>query len=757
VRFSRRVDKAVVIHGEVHGGIHLGDGGSARIVPRQLPRAVAGFINRDRERADLDREAARESVAGQCPVVVLKGTPGVGKTAMAVYWAHKRAEDFPDGQLYVNLRGHDNVPALPPSAALESLLRSLGFESAAIPVGEDERAALYRSVMFGTRRLLLLDNAESAHQIGPLFPTSHGCFVVVTTRNELRGIGALEGVRKVTLEVLASSEAVSLLEAVIGEGSRPGDDTELLARVATLCAGLPLALRLAGVQLAARPRVSLAEFIKELEARRLNVLGDASDPDPIRTVFDLSYERLSVDVARTFRLLGRYPGVNYTAESVGIAVGRTESETRLHLDTLVSAHLLRETDEGRFEMHDLLREYAADLSRSRDSDEMGKEVVTRLAAWYVTTMAVVSNAVGTDSLELPDPDGVPVTGSRVSFTKHGDARAWYEAERASLAETAIASCVAGRDDLGWTLAAWLLGIYEVTLEIDDWMATSKAGLDAARRLGDRFAEAVMLESLGKAYRATHQLDLAERYQRDSLTIRDEIGNVAGRIRSLNALGLVHRRAERLGEARRYFLQVRSLAVEAADRRFEAFAALNLGGLDLVEGLPDAALVELELARDLLRATGQHIYEVDANSDLALAYLDLNRPADAVNAAAEAVTIATTLHNRYFLATALTGQARVEDRAGNVAAALACFDEVIALHRQLRDLNREALVTFEAGDVYKKAGDLATAMNYYQRAAQLHSRVGDTGRADQASAKALSTGTAIAGGDRVARPDNTNGV
>ncbi|MGI5498961.1 BTAD domain-containing putative transcriptional regulator [Lentzea sp. CA-135723] len=309
--------------------------------PAQVPGGVPHLVGR----AEALRELGR-------PVSVIVGTCGVGKSALATRWAHLHSGDFPDGQLYVNLRGYDAAEPMPASAALEGFLRALGVER--IPPGVDERSALYRSTLAGLKMLVLLDNARSADQVRPLLPGRHGGVVLVTSRDDLAGLVARDGAHRITLGRLTEPESLALLRQVLGADRV---DAELAAAVelARRCAGLPLALRVAADR-AARP-ADLVAASADLDA--LDVPGDPASG--VRSALSWSYRALPPPAARLFRRLGRHPAPEHSAGSAAALTGVDLPAARRLLDVLRAAHLVEQTAPDRFVMHDLLRLYARQL------------------------------------------------------------------------------------------------------------------------------------------------------------------------------------------------------------------------------------------------------------------------------------------------------------------------------------------------------------------------------------------------------------
>ncbi|WP_248962040.1 AfsR/SARP family transcriptional regulator [Sphaerisporangium perillae] len=358
------------------GGTAGHSGGAARdigrrwAIPAQLPAEVPGFVGRDAELAELSLflPAKTRRAGGARPtmaVVTVSGTAGVGKSALAIRWAHRAREHFPDGQLYVDLRGY--APRQPVSAAgaLAGFLSALGVPSRDVPANLDGRSARYRTELSGRRMLIVLDNASSVEHVRPLLPGTPSCVVVVTSRDSLAGLVALHGAHRLHLDLLAPADAAALLRTLIG--ARVEDEPEAAAVLAGQCARLPLALRVAAELATARPAGTLADLVTELadQRRRLDLLDAGGDAHAaIRAVFSWSYRRLPADAARAFRVLGLHPGPDLDAHAAAALIGEGPEEARRLLGVLAHAHLIGPGGRtGTYAMHDLLRAYAADLAR----------------------------------------------------------------------------------------------------------------------------------------------------------------------------------------------------------------------------------------------------------------------------------------------------------------------------------------------------------------------------------------------------------
>jgi DNA-binding SARP family transcriptional activator len=360
--------------------------------PRELPADVSAFTGRTAELHRLDQLlSCRATYAGRMPTAVISavsGTAGVGKTALAVHWAHRVVDRFPDGQLHVNMRGYDPAQPMAPADALAVFLRALGVPDQDIPVGEDQRAARYRSLLAGKRVLIVVDNARTSEQVRPLLPGAYTCAVVVTSRDSLAGLVARDGAARLDLDVLPLGDAVTLLCDLLG--ARADADLPATAELARQCSRLPLALRVAAELAASRPEVPLTDLIAELadEQKRLDVLDAGGDPrTAVSSVFSWSYRHLDPDVARAFRLTSLHPGPDFDSYAVAALLATTFDQAGGMLDALSRAHLIHPTGPGRYGMHDLLRIYGRGLKDAEQGEEQALEALARLTDHYVHAAA----------------------------------------------------------------------------------------------------------------------------------------------------------------------------------------------------------------------------------------------------------------------------------------------------------------------------------------------------------------------------------
>ncbi|HEU5269997.1 MAG TPA: helix-turn-helix domain-containing protein [Jatrophihabitans sp.] len=390
-------------------------------VPRQLPPAVAHFTGRLEALAELDRV-----FAGGGGIAALVGTAGVGTTALAVHWAQARSDRYPDGQLYLDLRGFHPEPPLPSSQALARILRALGVPPAELPRDCAERSALCRSLLAGRRMLVLLDNARDSEQVRELLPDTASCAVLVTSRQNLTGLVARHGARRIEVPTLATDEAVQLLYELAGEPVRRAPAAA--AELTELCARLPLALRLAAELV--RPDRPLEALVAELAiaADRLDLLAAEDDPSTaLRACFGWSYLRLPVPVARAFRLIGRHPGTDLTPDALAALLDGSLPEAHRMLTALAAAHLIEPSRPGHVRLHSLLRLYAGELAQA----EAEPAATDRLVAHYLHTAARALDQLTGRRLRLVEL--APSCAPAVPFPDPAAARRWLDTERANLA------------------------------------------------------------------------------------------------------------------------------------------------------------------------------------------------------------------------------------------------------------------------------------------------------------------------------------
>jgi DNA-binding SARP family transcriptional activator len=564
---------------------------AALLHPRQLPVAPRGFAGRARELKQLD-ELATDLGVGTVVICAVNGTAGVGKTTLALHWAHRSTALFPDGQLYVNLRGFDpgEQPAAP-EAVLRDFLAALGVSGDRIPAGLEPRSALYRGLLAGRRVLVVLDNARDARQVRPLLPAEPGCLTVVTSRTELRGLVVAEGARTLPLSLMDLDEAGELLARKLGS-ERIHEDVAATRTLIDLCARLPLALSIAAAHIDSRRHATVRSFAEDLRAAStsLDLLGVDDPLTDLRTVMSCSIRALNPDAALTFRLLGFVPGRDVPAEAVCALTGLGAERTQRALDELVDASLLTEAVAGRYSCHDLLCEYARELTGKLEPG-VADEASRRLLGWYVHAAAAADRA-----LDYRDRRYLPSTGpepARVpAFTGHDQADAWFAAEHANIAAAATMAAERALDPAAWDLAMLMWNYYYRNRLFDEWLHVLLTGLGAARERGTPRDVQAMLHMLGLCYRNRQELpeaiDAYEQAVALARTLPDLHLNVA-----LNNLAMAYLYSNRGADAIRCLDEALAIVEAFGDETATTALLNNIGDAHRYLGQFEQALPYLE--------------------------------------------------------------------------------------------------------------------------------------------------------------------
>jgi tetratricopeptide (TPR) repeat protein/transcriptional regulator with XRE-family HTH domain len=562
-----------------------------RVVPAQLPADVRAFTGRATELARLDEllDAQRSSMptresadtAGLVPMViaVVSGTAGVGKTALAVHWAHRVRDQFPDGQLYVDLRGYDPQQPMSAAESLNSLLTAFGVLSQDVPLNLAERASRYRTELAGRRVLVVLDNASSVEQVRSLLPGTSSSMVLVTSRDSLSGLVAREGAERVELDLLPSEDAHSLLRRLIG--ARATNAPTTVAKLASLCARLPLALRVAAELAITRPTAPLDDLAVELADQQhlLDLLDAGGDPRTgVCTVFSWSMRNLPVGPARVFPLVGLHPGPTFERHAVAAMAATTAHDAGAALTVLTRAHLVQPVGSDRFAMHDLLRAYAVQLAAEQAGATAGTgpyAATGRLLDHYLHT------AFAADRWLNPHRRPITLAPARVGDTAalpddYASAVAWFRAE-----EHTIAAATRFALDNGWYVHAWQLpwtcvNYLHMHGKWSEWISLHLDALDASRRLADRNAQARTLHSLARAYNEFGDHEQAHLHYREALDLYIADGKANGTANSLNGLSGCCLRLGRLDDAVRFAMNALDTYIELADRIGQG-STLNLLG------------------------------------------------------------------------------------------------------------------------------------------------------------------------------------
>ncbi len=637
-------------HADILGG---GAGPDSRrtdpppVVPRQLPATIGHFTGRQPELDTLTRLIDRPRAGCRAPVVItIDGTAGVGKTALAVHWAHQVADRYPDGQLYANLRGFDpqNRPA-PADEAIRGFLDALAVRTGELPAGPDARAALYRSLLADRRMAVVLDNAASTDQVRPLLPGSPGCLVVVTGRQRLSGLVALQGAHPVTLDVLPADQARGQLASHLG-AARLAAEPDAADDVVAACAGLPLALAIVAARIAARPGAPLRALADELLAAR-GGLDAFNDPDltaNARVAFSWSYQRLSGPAARAFRLFGLHPGADVTVAAAASLTGLPRERVSPALDELCRAHLLSQYRPGRFTTHDLLRAYAGERTRIADPEAERQAAVRRLLEHYAYASYAAARLLNPQRQPIPLAPPGPGCAPE-EFSDHQQALTWFTEELQVLLAALGYAADAGHDAVLRPFAWGLTVFLQRRGHRQEWVQVQQAALAAEQRLGDRAAVAGAHRHLARAY-----LSLGR--------FTDAHGHLAQALEVFQADG---------------------------DLRGQAHTQLNLGMLLERTGRHREALEPTRRALDLFSAVDDAVMQARSRGAIGWLHAHLGEYRAAVVHCHGALRVLTSLGDGYGQASTLDSLGFTYQQLGEYRKAIASYRRALALRRDLGDL------------------------------------------------------------------------
>ena len=655
--------------------------------PGQLPADVADFTGRQehlrrlRQMLTPARSAANPAAVNIAGVV---GTPGLGKTVLAIHAAHALRRNFPDGQLFVSLLGASQQPAKP-DEVLARLLRDLGVEPDRIPATLEERAALYRTRLTDRRVLIVLDDARDSAQVRPLLPGSASCAVIVTSRHWLSD---LAGSRLVDLDVLDDDEAEEMLTRIIGEdrvAAEPGPVGDVLRA----CAGLPLAIRIAGARLAARRGWTVSTMARRLadEQHRLDELttGDLA----VRACFEVSFTSLpqsaapgGVDPARAFRLLGLWQGPYISLQAAAALLDEEQDRVADALEILVDAHLLESTSSDWYRFHDLLRTYAAERANAEEPAQATQAAISRLLHWYLRSADAAAYLIN------PLRDRVPLDRERSSapvltFASTDETLTWSRLERDNLVAATRQAAAEELHEVAWKLPVAIMLCFDLHGYRAEWLATHEVALASARAIGDRAGEAWVLNDMGVVL-SQQQVPDADRYFVQALEIRRELNDLRGQAQTTNNLAFSY--------------QFRGQYEKA------------------VELLQDALVLQ--------RAVGHRYGEATALCNMGEAYVELGRYAEAISCEQDALKIVQELGLHRLEGWVLQHLGRAYRDSGRLEDGAALIEQALASHRAQGNKLGEAQDLEHLGHAMAQSDRPAEARGLLTRAAELFEEIGE---------------------------------
>ena len=721
------------------------------VVPAQLPATVDGFVGRNAQLDQLDAflaaalgDLALGNVAqggdgapggdgaqgrdgaqggGGAPTLIIAaigGTAGVGKTSLAVHWAHRVRDRFPDGQLYLNLRGYATSPPMEPGQALAQFLRALGVPAERVPLDVDEAAAMYRTLLADRRMLIVLDNAAGPEQVRPLLPGSPRCLVLVTSRDRLGGLVASDGARPLALDVLDAGEARALLAGILGE-TRVGSQPRAVAELAQICGFLPLALRIAAANLVMRPPVGVAQYVAELrQGNRLAALQvEGDESSAVRTAFDLSYAALKPDERRMFRLLGLVPGPDVDTVAAAALADTSAEQARRMLGRLVGRHLVIELAPGRFTLHDLLRLYARSLADAEDGPRETASATDRLCACYLDATEAAADLLYPETIRLPARPPPPGRRPAPPLADHMQALEWLDTERANLVALVHEAAEHGPRPAAWQLADNLRGYFYLRRHAADHLAVATDALRAAQ--GEPGPQAAAHLNLGAAHSARGDYRPAIAEYTAALALAEQAGWLEGQAGALNNLGTVHSQMGRHRQAADGFTRAATIHKRAGRLIGQASCLDNLGIVRRELGELDAAAALHRRAIALHRETGFALGHATALTNLAAVCHDLGLLDESLRHYTEAHALHRQTGNRDREAICLYGIADVHRSAGRHEEAAGPAQEALALAQEIADRRTEAMAAMSLAAIDGDLGRHRSALDRHRHALHLAER------------------------------------
>ncbi|MFC0432100.1 tetratricopeptide repeat protein [Kutzneria buriramensis] len=641
--------------------------------PRQLPAAVAGFTGRASQLKELTSLLDRN---GAVVISTISGTAGVGKTALAVHWSHEVADRFPDGQLYVNLRGFDSSgQPVQPAEAIRGFLDALGVPAQQIPTGLAEQAALYRSQLADRRILVVLDNARDAGQVRPLLPGSAQCVTVVTSRDHLGGLIVSEGAQAIPLDLMTAAEAYDLLASRLGP-ERLAAEPRAVSDLIELCASLPLALSIVAARATLTPTLSLTELAGQLRdvRDRLHALDIGDTSVNLSAVFSWSYRTLSAGAARMFRLLSLHPGPVISLSAAASLVGTGRGDARAALAELTRAQLLTEPGGGRFAYHDLLRAYSEGQAGQEESEPARRAAMHRMLDHYLHTAHAAALLLNPPNDQLSLAELQP--GTYVDeLADDEQAWQWFTTESPVFAGAIDRAAGAGFDTHAWQLAC---SVASFCIRAGQWtqmVTTHLVAVAAAERAGEPHGQTWSLRELGRAYIRLGRYPDARTSLLRALELDERLGDLSGQARTYNNLGIVAHAQGDHAEALEHGKTAYALFHAAGHRAGQADALNAIGWMQTQLGQHAEALDSCGQALELHRAVGSRHGEADTWDSLGYAHHNLGE------------------HQR----------------------AVACYHNALDLYEKLGARHPQADTLMRLGETYQDAGDFTAAHQVWQRA------------------------------------------
>jgi tetratricopeptide (TPR) repeat protein/transcriptional regulator with XRE-family HTH domain len=690
--------------------------GTAATATRALPRDVASFTGREQELRELMGAAAGDGcVVG---VHAIGGMAGIGKTAFAVHAAHQLADRFPAGQVFLPLHGHTpGRGPVEPGDALASLLLTAGIPAGQVPPDLEARAALWRDRLAGKELLLILDDAANSDQVLPLLPGTAGSLVLITSRRHLSALDATT----ISLDTLAAGEAAELLARL---ASRPGlgASDSAVGQIARLCGYLPLAIGMMARQLHHHPAWTAAGRAAELASARDRLELMVTENLSVAAAFDLSYVGLTEGQQRLFRRLGLHPGGEFDAYAAAALDGTGLAAARRGLEGLYDQYLIAEPAEGRYRMHDLIRQHARTLAGRLDRDG----ATTRLLDYYQHAAALAGALIAHQGSPVPAPADDATSAAVPAMADREQALAWIRAERDGLLACLDHVTRDGQHARVVALTSALAELLRRDGPLTEAATRHAAALESARHLGDMPGRARALNDLGVVRRATGDYPGAAADLEQAQAVYRDLGHLPGQARALNDLGVVRRVTGDYPGAAADLEQALAVYRDAGDRLGQARALNELGAVRHMTGDFRAAAIDLEQALAIYRDAGDRLGQASALNYLGAVRQDTGDYPGSAGDLEQALAVYRDVGDRLGQANALTFLGAVRQEMGDYPGATAALEQGLAIHRDLGHRLGQAGALTYLGTARRAAGGYQSAATDLEQALAIYRDLGDRG-------------------------------